>query len=137
EPVPRRAHLLRPKITPDVANRRFCLEQPVAGAQAGLVYRARLFSGKKPVATAECVCGGGLYPRLDLVVPENAVRLWSPEDPHLYDFELELVDAATGQVVDTARSYAGLRSVCIDGMAVKLNGRPVFQRLVLDQGYYP
>lgn len=137
EPVPRRARLLRPKLTPDVANRRFCIEQPVAGAQSGLVYRARLFSGKKPVATAECVCGGGFYPRLDLVVPENAVRLWSPEDPHLYDFELELVDAATGQVVDTARSYAGLRSVCIDGMAVKLNGRPVFQRLVLDQGYYP
>ena len=94
-------------------------------------------SSKKPVATAECVCGGGFYPRLDLVVPENAVRLWSPEDPHLYDLELELVDTATGKVVDAARSYAGLRGVSIDGMAVRLNGRAVFQRLVLDQGYYP
>lgn len=137
EPVPLRAHLLRPKITPDVANRRFSIEQPVAGAQAGLVYRARLLSGKKQVATAECLCGGGFYPRLDLVVPENAVRLWSPEDPHLYDLTLELVDAATGAVVDAAQSYAGLRSVFIDGYAIKLNGKPVFQRLVLDQGYYP
>ena len=34
-------------------------------------------------------------------------------------------------------SYAGLRSVPIDGDAVLINGRHVFQRLVLDQGYWP
>lgn len=38
---------------------------------------------------------------------------------------------------DTVKSYAGLREVSIDGMRVLLNGRPVFQRLVLDQGFYP
>src|SRR5690606_13733144 len=112
------------------------IEQPVAGAQAGLIYRARLFSGKKQVAEASCRCGGGFYPRLDLQVPAEQVRLWSIEDPHLYDIEVELVDEATGKVVDAARSYAGLRSVFIDGMAIKLNGKAVFQRLVLDQGYY-
>ena len=137
EPVPLRAHLLRPKITPDVANRRFCLEQPIAGAQAGLVYRARLLDRKGVVSEAVCACGDGLYPRLDLPVPAGRTRLWSPEDPHLYDLDLELVDAKTGAVVDGVRSYAGLRSVFIDGYAVKLNGRAVFQRLVLDQGYYP
>ena len=42
-----------------------------------------------------------------------------------------------GGVVDEARSYTGLRSVAIDGKAITLNGKPVFQRLVLDQGYYP
>ncbi|MCB1103110.1 MAG: beta-galactosidase [Opitutaceae bacterium] len=136
EPVPRRAHLLRPKITPDVANARFSIEQPIAGAQAGLIYRARLFTGKKQIAETSCQCGGGFYPRLDLNVPAEHVRLWSPEDPHLYDIELELVDAASDRVVDSARSYAGLRSVFIDDMAIKLNGKPVFQRLVLDQGYY-
>jgi beta-galactosidase/beta-glucuronidase len=136
EPVPRRAHLLRPKITPDVANHRFGIEQPITGAQAGLVYRARLFSGKKKLGEAECGCGGGLYPRLDLSVPVQHCRYWSPEDPHLYDLELELVDVKSGKVIDAVKSYAGLRSVFIDGMAVKLNGKPVFQRLVLDQGYY-
>ena len=137
EPVPRRAHLLRPKITPDVANRKFSIEQPVAGAQAGLTYRARLRDRRGVVSTAECVCGAGFFPRLDLVVPAARRRLWSPEDPHLYDLELELVDTKSGEVVDTVQSYAGLRSVNIDGFAVKLNGRPVFQRLVLDQGYFP
>ena len=43
---------------------------------------------------------------------------------------------ATGEVVDRAQSYAGLRSVTLDGKAVKINGETIFQRLVLDQGYY-
>lgn len=136
EPVPRRAHLLRPKIVPDLANRRFSLEQPVQGAQAGLTYRVRLRDASGVVSEASCACGEGFYPRLDLPVPAEKMRVWSLEDPHLYDLELELRDER-GRVVDAARSYAGLRSVSLDGYAVKLNGRPVFQRLVLDQGYYP
>jgi hypothetical protein len=40
-------------------------------------------------------------------------------------------------VIDAATSYAGLRSVAIDGKATKINGQAIFQRLVLDQGYYP
>ena len=40
-------------------------------------------------------------------------------------------------MIDQASSYAGLRGVTIDGKAVKLNGQPLFQRLVLDQGFYP
>ena len=35
------------------------------------------------------------------------------------------------------QSYAGLRSVAIDGQAITINGQRVFQRLVLDQGYWP
>lgn len=136
EPVPQRAHLQRPKIVPDIANRRFSIEQPVQGAQAGLTYRARLFDAQGEVSEMSTRCGEGFYPRLDLTVPAARVRLWSPEDPHLYELELALLDER-GRIVDSARSYAGLRSISLDGYAVKLNGRPVFQRLVLDQGYYP
>lgn len=49
--------------------------------------------------------------------------------------EIELLDE-NGTVVDRATSYAGLRSIAIDGGAVLINGKKVFQRLVLDQGYY-
>ena len=71
-----------------------------------------------------------------VVVPADRVRPWSTQDPHLYGVEVELHDAA-GDVVDAVRSYAGLRSVAIEGKAVRINGEPVFQRLVLDQGYWP
>jgi hypothetical protein len=42
-----------------------------------------------------------------------------------------------GKVLDEIKSYAGMRSIAIDGTRVLINGKPVFQRLVLDQGYYP
>ena len=54
----------------------------------------------------------------------------------MYDLDIELLDA-TGARVDQATSYAGLRSVTLDGKAIRINGEIVFQRLVLDQGFYP
>jgi beta-galactosidase/beta-glucuronidase len=41
-----------------------------------------------------------------------------------------------GQVVDRVDSYFGLREVTIHGAAILINGKAVFQRLVLDQGFY-
>ncbi|HGE71551.1 TPA: beta-galactosidase, partial [Candidatus Poribacteria bacterium] len=40
-------------------------------------------------------------------------------------------------VIDRVDSYFGMRSIKIENPAILLNGRPVFQRLVLDQGFYP
>ena len=62
--------------------------------------------------------------------------MWSSRDPHLYDVDIELLDA-DGAAVDRVTSYTGLRGVTIDGQAIKINGEVIFQRLVLDQGYYP
>ncbi|MBE3069878.1 MAG: hypothetical protein IMZ66_06545, partial [Planctomycetes bacterium] len=134
EPVPD-CHLLRPRVTPDVANSAIRIEQPMRGGRAGLVLRATLKDARGRVAEASCPVAD-ISPRLDLVIPEARRRLWGPGDPHLYDLEIELLDAA-GRTIDRAASYAGLRSVTIDGKAVRINGDRVFQRLVLDQGYYP
>ena len=41
-----------------------------------------------------------------------------------------------GQLVDRVDSYFGLREVTIHGAAILINGKAVFQRLVLDQGFY-
>src|SRR5205823_12628161 len=71
----------------------------------------------------------------DLEVSLGKVDLWSPEKPRLYDLELEL-DGPEGRV-DAVRSYFGMRKISIAGRRVLLNNRPYFQRLVLDQGYFP
>jgi beta-galactosidase/beta-glucuronidase len=135
EPVPE-THLLRPRITPDVGNGLFVLEQRLARPRKGLSVRAQLSDGAGVVATAEQATGNDFAPKLLLAISEKKRRLWSPADPFLYTLTIELLNAA-GQVIDRAESYAGLRSVAIDGMAVLINGQTVFQRLVLDQGYYP
>lgn len=56
-------------------------------------------------------------------------HLWEPGNGRLYDVELRY-----GK--DIVRSYFGLREIKMDGLKFLLNGKSVFQRLVLDQGYY-
>lgn len=135
EPAPS-VHMLRPRVTPDLAGRAFGVSLPLRGSLPGGKVTARLIAEGSVFATAACAADADFTPALSLSIPEEQVRLWSPGDPYLYDLQFELSDSS-GAVIDSARSYAGLRSVTIDGSAVKINGAPVFQRLVLDQGYYP
>jgi beta-galactosidase/beta-glucuronidase len=135
EPVPA-MRLGRPRITPDVSRGQFHLEVPVCGAVPGAELGAAVCIGDEIIVKADCRVGLDLNPSLDLVIPEDRLRLWSPADPFLYDLEIALANP-DGVIVDRARSYAGLRGISIDGSAIKLNGQPLFQRLVLDQGFYP
>lgn len=135
EPVPM-TYLKRPKITPDLGNSCFRVEQRLSASVRGGKVRVTLKDEKGIVATGETSTDSDFSPIVTLAVPEARKRLWKPSDPFLYDLEIELI-GSDGRVIDSARSYAGLRSVTIDGMAVKINGKPIFQRLVLDQGYYP
>jgi beta-galactosidase/beta-glucuronidase len=128
--------LKRPRITPDVASSAFHLELPLTGNRPGLTLHATLSDGSGEVATTQTVAHLDLAPRLTLTIPEDRRRLWSPVDPHLYDIKIELKDAG-GKVADSSNSYAGLRSLAIEGLQVNINGKAIFQRLVLDQGYYP
>lgn len=63
-------------------------------------------------------------------MPLSECHLWEIGQGRLYDLELTYGE-------DHVRSYFGLRSQAFDGYRFLLNGRSVFQRLVLDQGYYP
>jgi len=134
EPVPLEVHLERARVTPNVGESVFDVVVPLRGDRAGTSVRATLTAAGTTLDSVTVRADLDLSVRLRLSA-EDAVRLWSPADPFLYDLELELL-GANGSVLDTVTSYAGLRSVGIDGKAVLLNGKPVFQRLVLDQGFY-
>ena len=60
---------------------------------------------------------------------------WSPSTPNLYDLELEL--SSDKEVLDQARSYCGLRAIGVSDGLITLNGEPCYQKLVLDQSYWP
>ena len=66
---------------------------------------------------------------------EWSVYTWSPNSPNLYDLEFNVV--VNGKTVDTVGSYFGLRKVSIHGNKVMLNEAPIYQKLILDQGYWP
>ena len=59
---------------------------------------------------------------------------WSPERPSLYDITFSLKHK--GAVVDEALSYFGMRDIRIEGDTILLNNMPLYQRLILDQGYW-
>ena len=93
---------------------------------------AEASEGGKTVARAEdltAVATGWL----SLSIPY--AKLWSPESPHLYDLDIRLYDGDV--LLDEVRSYAGLRHIEMRGGRVRLNGQPVYLKMVLDQGYWP
>ena len=70
-----------------------------------------------------------------LTIPAEELRLWSPEDPVLYDVSIVLAGG------DKVESYFGMRAFGIGkdekGLPrLLLNGKPYFQNGLLDQGYW-
>lgn len=65
---------------------------------------------------------------------EWGIRKWSPEHPDLYDITFRVLK--NGQVFDVIRSYFAMREISIDGGNILINGDPLYQRLILDQGYW-
>ncbi|GAB2570128.1 glycoside hydrolase family 2 protein [Gracilibacillus alcaliphilus] len=66
---------------------------------------------------------------------EWKLMLWSPAHPHLYDVTFQLY--VGDQLVDEVESYFGMRKVSIKDGQVLLNNIPIYQKLLLDQGYWP
>lgn len=66
---------------------------------------------------------------------DRVALLWWPTSPTLIDASLTL--HANGAELDDALSYTALRRVEVRDGQLRLNGRPYFLRLVLDQGYWP
>lgn len=60
---------------------------------------------------------------------------WSPEEPNLYRVTYQV--EAQGRIVDQAEGYAGLRTIETCDGQILLNGRPLYQKLLLYQAYYP
>jgi beta-galactosidase/beta-glucuronidase len=129
-------YLERPRITPDVAASRFDVLAPVSATPPRWQVEAVLEDEAGVVAQDRVELGLGMTPRLTLPVPAERRKLWEPGAPYLYGLRVRLLDEH-GREQDALDCYAGLRSVTVHGRNVLINGRRVFQRLVLDQGYWP
>ncbi|MDN6303970.1 MAG: beta-galactosidase, partial [Brachybacterium sp.] len=124
------------RITPSLAGHALSITAPLARSARGtrLEVTASVPGGQE-VARAEVRADLDLAPHLQLVIPEDQVRIWGPGAPELYALNARLLDA-DGAVLDEVSSYAGLRATTLRDHEYRLNGEKVFQRLVLDQGYW-
>lgn len=92
---------------------------------SGKVNAVASFEGKT-MGKAQATSNGSFI----LTVALSEKHLWNVGDGKLYDLELTFGE-------DEVKSYFGLRDIGFDGYKFVLNGKSVFQRLVLDQGFYP
>lgn len=104
-----------------------------------MVEAAVYFEGQLINKTLTSVMSEHIETKVDLFVKkpdgmEWTVQTWSPEEPNLYDIEFSLINK--GEIFDKAGSYFAMREIRIDGPNILLNGRPLYQRLILDQGYW-
>lgn len=60
---------------------------------------------------------------------------WTPENPNLFDVEIKLIK--DDKILDEIYTYFGMRKIHTEKGIVYLNNRPYYQKLVLDQGYWP
>ncbi|KPK79987.1 MAG: beta-galactosidase [Phycisphaerae bacterium SM23_33] len=125
EPVGR-SYVKSLRMVGDPAGGRIHLQAEIDSPHPNLTLAVEVRAGRRVVGRA---------PAAECAVGLDYVRRWDLDDPFLYGVQLTLRDGAG--VVDRLGSYFGLRTVTLAPPAILLNERPVFQRLVLDQGYYP
>ncbi len=120
------------KIETDLDRGRVIIQPEIDGWWADMAIKAVASIGGRVVGVG-VVTARWRSARLVLNLYEN--HPWSPETPFLYDLRLVIIHK--GRIVDEVKSYFGVREVSILGTIININGKPVFQRLILDQGFYP
>jgi hypothetical protein len=131
EPVPQAA-IADLKITPDVDNKKVTIEVAARGDTRTLSVSA--------MATGAGFAGAASSTDKSMTLVVTNPRLWSPEDPFLYDLTVQLKDGS--KVVDEVKTYFGMRKIEIkkDDKGVNrlfLNNVALFQYGPLDQGWWP
>lgn len=118
------------RLLPDLVNNRLQVFVDADPAQV----KAVALNGTDVVSEISGRSGTLLY------VPIKEPKLWSPDDPFLYDLKITLTDNK-GNITDEVSSYFGMRDIKlgkVNGVIRPLlNNKFVMQVGLLDQGYWP
>lgn len=130
EPVPEQ-HIRNLRTTPDLDAG--CIRVLAEGVDRGVVEVSLSADGRR-VASARALAGS------EVEIPVPGARLWTPDDPYLYDLEVSLI--RDGKTLDRVKSYCAMRKVGVtpgkDGiLRLTLNDKPIFMYGPLDQGWWP
>lgn len=112
------------KFYPDTKNCKLTVTAELQGS--GDLAVDTSYQGQATGSAAVASSGGTVW----LEIPLSEKHLWEVGQGRLYDVTLRFGE-------DEVSSYFGLRSVRLDGFRFLINEKSVFQRFVLDQGFYP
>jgi hypothetical protein len=129
EPVPA-ASISSLSLTPSVTQGVLKIKVNTTGSGTGLTVRASAAGGGSVSGAADT----------ELTLPMPRAKLWSPDNPYLYDLSVDLRNG--NKTVDSVGSYFGMREIGTktgaDGkLRITLNGKILFNMANLDQGFWP
>ena len=119
-----KTHIVSAKYSTDIHNGTVSIQAKLEGE--GTFTAEAFYNGISMGKASTDSLGGDALLCIDLL----ETHLWEVGNGKLYDLVLTYAD-------DKVNSYFGLRSIRIDGYKVLINDKSIFQRLVLDQGFYP
>lgn len=128
------------KTTTDIDNSVLKITAYLPMVSTALKMICKVTAEEKVIASQEISISAG-SDLVGLEIPIPNAKLWSPENPFLYDLEISLINDS-GELVDKVKSYFGMRKISLGKDAngytrILLNNVPVFQFGLLDQGWWP
>ncbi len=133
EPVNKK-HITQVKSIPDIDKGVLKLIVKTDNCEASNIVEAIIKQGENIITSGKAANEQSL----ELSLPD--ARLWSPDDPFLYNMEVNLYDQ--GKLVDHVTSYAAMRKISTQrdaagAIRLQLNNKDYFEFGPLDQGWWP
>ena len=134
EYIPFESYIKDFKVYTDVENLTVTINAAFPKGVKNASFGAEIFYKNKSISS-KSIKASGTSASVQLEIKKEDLRLWDVGKGELYDLILSY--GVQGENKDTVYSYFGMRNVAVDGYKILINGKSVFQRLVLDQGFYP
>ena len=133
EAVPK-SFIASTKHTPDIDQEIVNITADLKNTLAGDMVRVTVFDGARKVVEQQETAGK------DLTLKIANPKLWSPDQPFLYDLKITLI--RKGKTVDEVKSYVAMRKISMQKDAagiqrMMLNNKFLFHYGPLDQGWWP
>lgn len=122
------------KQTPDIDKQILTVRADIVKPQPGDLVKISAWDGTSMITEKENGYG------TDAVLRIENPKLWSPENPFLYDLRIAVI--RKGKIIDEVKSYFGMRKISLKPddkgvLRMLLNNSFVFQYGPLDQGWWP
>jgi len=124
-------HLTHVRFYPDVDQSKVKVVVGVSGRNDNTQLRLRFSIDNQVKAETKIQASGD---ETTTEIRLNDPKLWTPDDPNLYNVLLELQE--NGNVHDRVLAYFGMRNIRVEGNRLLLNNEPCYLRMILDQGYW-
>lgn len=121
------------KITAFANEKTILFEGCLSDNANGINVSAEIFYKGEKVSECETVAKNGKFSMTAEISSE--IHLWDVLKPEIYDIVLTVRN--NGEVTDSVKTYTGFRTIELKDGKFLLNGKSVFLRQILDQGFHP